>query len=554
MTEKNPKIIIKNPKIIIKKSFKNKLKKLILTNYLKTVCTNTGQCIAFGLEQQKVRSVFDNFTDFDHLVDAKIIGRPSANGFVLDLQYQNKNFTTNAILKSSISSTSDNLYYEYLVGLFLNKAGLTVPCFLETYHLFTYNDDALKNSLQESDGKKIDVRLFTSLTLSNCNNDNNISISDSYSNSNSNSNSNSTRGGSSAQDNCVKGTRKNPKTGMCDSISSRRSSMFLSSNSPSSSSLNKSSPFKNLSRSSAVKSTLSPLTISSSFSKKQSQIKAYPFSHKSASRIKTPHPKIRISHEHVNIDCITESCKNSEKFAILIQCIKDPITLQQFLDTRPNWNDEICNILYQVYVALDHLKEIFTHYDLHTSNVLLYTLPTNEYLTIHYNNESTGKTTTIRTRYLVKIIDYGRCYFRDSHTNSFSIIKFMDHIRCQYMYSKESNVYLHKRNWSHDLRLMSIIIARVSRRSNNILRDCIVHYDGLFGTKEYRNTRRPNDFTIYTVSHMLEYLEKKVGNHKTSSLPSHFSEYGVMTVSLTKEIGRIPLRFKRNNYNLSSEP
>ena len=64
----------------------------------------------------------------------------------------------NAILKSALKSSSDNLYYEYLVGMnFLNNACTIFSCFLETYGYFSntggklYNKMLHTNSITKSD-------------------------------------------------------------------------------------------------------------------------------------------------------------------------------------------------------------------------------------------------------------------------------------------------------------------------------------------------------------------------------------------------------------------
>ena len=107
--------------------------------FLNTVCSDSGVCIAFGKETEAIRKHFAGFTAFAYLDGAvQRIGKPSANGFVNMLTYSRDGYLSNAILKSSTKSTSDNLYYEYLVGKFLNKMGQLFPCFVETYGAFKY--------------------------------------------------------------------------------------------------------------------------------------------------------------------------------------------------------------------------------------------------------------------------------------------------------------------------------------------------------------------------------------------------------------------------------
>jgi len=110
-------------------------------HFLKTVCSDSGACIAFGTESKKIKDFFDGFTTFEH-VDPPIkrIGVPSRNGFVNEIKYSRNEYTAYAILKSSVKPSADNLVYEYLVGQYLNRQSLKFPCFLETYGLFYYNN------------------------------------------------------------------------------------------------------------------------------------------------------------------------------------------------------------------------------------------------------------------------------------------------------------------------------------------------------------------------------------------------------------------------------
>ena len=83
---------------------------------------------------------------------------------------------------------------------------------------------------------------------------------------------------------------------------------------------------------------------------------------------------------------------------------------------------ELCIILYQIYHALYNLNNKFAHNDLHWGNVLIYKLPKNKndkQLSIQYNYKGIkdGKKipiANIKTSCIAKIIDYGRCYTKDS--------------------------------------------------------------------------------------------------------------------------------------------
>ena len=133
----------KNQKgLIIKKFMKDTTVKR-RTEFLKAVCDDSGVCIALGTNRQKILDFFDGFTSFEHVKPPIVaIGKPSSNGFVKAIQYEKGGYISHAVLKSSTKQDADNLGYEYLVGKFLNKQCTYFPCFLETYGLFYYKDDA----------------------------------------------------------------------------------------------------------------------------------------------------------------------------------------------------------------------------------------------------------------------------------------------------------------------------------------------------------------------------------------------------------------------------
>ena len=133
----------KNQKgLIIKKFMKDTTVKR-RTEFLKAVCDDSGVCIALGTNRQKIKDFFDGFTSFEHVKPPIVaIGKPSANGFVKSIQYEKGGYISHAVLKSSTKQIADNLGYEYLVGKFLNQQCSYFPCFLETYGLFYYKDDA----------------------------------------------------------------------------------------------------------------------------------------------------------------------------------------------------------------------------------------------------------------------------------------------------------------------------------------------------------------------------------------------------------------------------
>ena len=113
------------------------------SKFLQAICSDSGVCIAFGKEHQKIFDFFNGFTNFDYLKSIKAIGKVSANGFVKELEYEREGYKAHAILKSSRQKHSDNLMYEYLIGATINNVLLKFfPCFIETYGHYRYRNES----------------------------------------------------------------------------------------------------------------------------------------------------------------------------------------------------------------------------------------------------------------------------------------------------------------------------------------------------------------------------------------------------------------------------
>lgn len=111
------------------------------------------------------------------------------------------------------------------------------------------------------------------------------------------------------------------------------------------------------------------------------------------------------------------ACKfgKTNSIAIMIQHFNNITSLYDAL--KNNYNNviyDLPDILFQVYFVLNILKDEYTHYDLHLDNVFLYKpYTTNKYIEMHYHLNN-GKTITFPTEFIVKIIDYGRNFFKSS--------------------------------------------------------------------------------------------------------------------------------------------
>jgi hypothetical protein len=112
------------------------------SRFLKIICPNSDVCIAMGSEINKINEFFNHYTDFAYAFPPiRQIGAESTNGFIKEIKYERDDYTSYAVLKSSVAKNTDNLMYEYEVGQYINKQNRIFSCFLETYGLFSYNDN-----------------------------------------------------------------------------------------------------------------------------------------------------------------------------------------------------------------------------------------------------------------------------------------------------------------------------------------------------------------------------------------------------------------------------
>jgi hypothetical protein len=142
----------------VKKKFYKKAIK-----YLRNYCISASGCLAFGEENDLIKTIFDNFSfKYTNENSERLKTSDSINGFQHLIQYDNDGYKTTALLKSSIEEQSDNLYYEYLVGQYINKMNLLYPCFTETYHLFLNKSDVFKKKMMKRNEKTIPTQEIVS--------------------------------------------------------------------------------------------------------------------------------------------------------------------------------------------------------------------------------------------------------------------------------------------------------------------------------------------------------------------------------------------------------
>ena len=383
------------------------------SNYLNIICPKSGDCMAFGMETDRIKKFFNNFINFDLMTSSKQLHYSNAsNGLFIEINYSKLGYNAEALLKSNKKITADNLMYEYIVGLFMDRYNKYFPCFLQTYGIYKY--------------------------------------------------------------------KRNPHT--------RKNKVKLR------------------------KNMLDLLAVN------------------------------RIDRPLYNI-----SCKKSESLAILIQYFKNSFSLAELLDTE--YNEEFYNsimksntifeILFQVYIPLAQMANVFTHYDLHLGNILLY--PIDGYIEFRYNYND-GRVITFCSKYIAKIIDYGRSYF---NTGTFSSLNYLENLckepKCNpdcgsdFGYTilntsvadKFYGIVPSQVNRSHDLRALYYLreMLKLNPHHNNKLYRMLyrLNYEDKYGTNEvlklgYKENIINNIFDVsillerhFTSSNYNTCLGKKIG-------------------------------------------
>jgi hypothetical protein len=379
-----------NEKAKIIQRFMKKTKYMRKAEFLKAVCSDAGECLAFGNYTNEIKKHFDGFANFEYAIaPINRIGTPSANGFINQIQYEHRKYKAYAVLKSAMTPSSDNLMYEYIVGQYVNKLNKRFPCFLETYGYYIYNTD---------------FKIYNKTTWS-------------Y-----------------LKDSKVTATMDTLKKGLI---------------------LQKTTDY-------------------------------------------------------------AKACKQSKYLAILIQHLKGITPIKDSLRSPSFIKYELANVLFQIYMPLSILGDSFTHYDLHHENVNLYESKKDSYIHFHYHLD--GSTTiSFKSKYIAKIIDYGRSYFKDEETGVDSKKVYNDLCKepkckpsCGYskgfgwMFDSGNDpdaywISSQKRNKSHDLRLLNEVkngtmanktYQYLSRGLQIILQ--LLKYDAHYGTPEMVQGGFPN--------------------------------------------------------------
>lgn len=222
----------------------------------------------------------------------------------------------------------------------------------------------------------------------------------------------------------------------------------------------------------------------------------------------------------------SESClKYKTPNGILIQHY-DPnnfFTYNELLYMDENYETflDIPFMCYQIYFTLSILCDIFTHNDLHYDNVAVYK-PFNENECIQFIYHSKGKIYKFKSEYIVKIIDYGRCYFNNGIVTSSEICK---NILCDVCedcgsYAGYNDIcnYAYEKNISQDLRFLNYIT-----KNHEYDLHFEIKYDNKYKTEEVlqfedpklnKNVTNVLEAIAHLEYHFDSYSQKHYDNHK----------------------------------------
>jgi hypothetical protein len=147
-----------------------------------------------------------------------------------------------------------------------------------------------------------------------------------------------------------------------------------------------------------------------------SVLKNQKFMNKTSLKARLKNIKKNIQVNKSALDVSIEGCANKNNHGLQLQYV-DGKTLANMMDTLDE--KDIYGILLQVYGPLYNLskdkqtgrQKLLEHKDLHQNNILVVTLPVPIKMVYNFDFEIDGKKEiTICTKYIAKIIDYGRCY------------------------------------------------------------------------------------------------------------------------------------------------
>jgi len=108
-------------------------------------CADENLCLAVGRDRANILDYFDFSTLRYATAATRLNADVGGNGLVHLIDFVRGKHRACAVLKSSVKATADNLLYEYLVGLYVNKLAAKYLCFIETYGIYTHRKSYLRH-------------------------------------------------------------------------------------------------------------------------------------------------------------------------------------------------------------------------------------------------------------------------------------------------------------------------------------------------------------------------------------------------------------------------
>jgi len=259
------------------------------------------------------------------------------------------------------------------------------------------------------------------------------------------------------------------------------------------------------------------------------------------------------------------ACESYHNLSLLIQHLNNVETLDhKMMNDTTFIETELLYILFQIYIPLDKMKENFTHYDLHPSNVLVYEPKKGKYIEYVYYFEN-NVTVRFKSRFIAKIIDYGRCFFKDTFYSSNAIRIKVNQI-CGKIYGydrgfsffympenkEDADAYLLKYSWltpqkkniSHDLMLLNHIIKNKKIIHPLFLPDeSDLIYTQYMGTPENRSeftkNNKINNVTD-AANHFIHEVQKPEAKEKNDKFFADKTMLGELHIFMDKPMKYIP--------------
>jgi uncharacterized CHY-type Zn-finger protein len=395
---------------------KNRMK--IKGRYLESICSDSGVCLAFGNNASAIKDFFNGFTSLKYAIspmtqidkeieeefiqertltlnntgDLRLYPVYSSNRIIHEIKYSRENYLAHSIVKSSANTDAVNLFYEYIVGLFINEKNKLYPCFLETYGLFIYKDE---DAWTDTNTKK-EIEIICGICHEVLNN----------------------KSGPGNSSNCT--SQCNDAIRVCNNGHIFHRGCILEWSSTSMRTRDQCPEC----RGSCLPNLDTVPKVSNRFLESKNPIQNIKDIGDFKRNTTFLHGDTALSH-HQFKELLAISCRSPKHIAVMIQHIKNAKTIRRvIIDSRMKdiadgnngssydfYYYELVNILFQIYYPLSEMKNVFTHYDLRMNNVILYQPFENGHIDFHYQTTPTTFI-TFRSKYISKIVDYRFSYFK----------------------------------------------------------------------------------------------------------------------------------------------